>query len=305
MTSRPLLGLLFLATALLALVPLSARAQAEAAPPPARPSAVLLQSARAGVDEGAAGAFDRMLRQRLDTLDVVQVDASVVLDLEQLQIALGCMGETASCLSAVASELQTDLVLVPSISLAGTELVTTVLLFDARDGSQRRALRRAGAPAEILEAVDGQLRELFDLPPAETIASVPGGTGETGAAPLEPPREPALSPGPFVLIGLGVGALIGGGVLAAVADGSAAEYRASRPATSAEVDQALDVLSRAQLEATVANALFVAGGLLAAGGVTWLLAAGREDGASPLAIAPVIAPGQVGIVFAGELGGDL
>lgn len=295
MTSRPSLLASFCLTASLLLAAGGASAQDEGA----RPSAVLLESARAGVDEGTAGAFDRLLRQRLDALEVVQVDGSVVLDLEQLQIALGCMGETSACLSAVASELETQLVLVPSLSLAGTELVSTVLLFDARDGSQRRALRRGDDAAAILETVDGQLRELFDLPPpvappAEQAPSEPA-----------PPPEPGLSAGPFVLMGIGVAALIGGGAVAAMAQGSADQYRASMPGTSAEVDATLDTLSRAQVEATVANALFVAGGLLAAGGVVWLLAAGREDGASPLAIAPVIAPGQVGIMIAGELGGSL
>ncbi len=277
-----------------------------------RPGAALLQTSRSrGVEEGTAGAFDRMIRQRIDALDVVRVDGSIALDLEQLQLALGCMGETVSCLEAVSNEVGAPIVIVPALNRAGTELVATLLLFDIRDGAQRRVTRQASgetAPTQILESVDGMLRELFGLP-AATVVEDEGGDPDPEPDPEpvvpEPIARPGLSPIPFVLIGTGAAALIAGVVVGAMSQSSADEYRATMPTTTAQVDAALATLSRAETEALAANVLMIAGGVLAAGGVVWLLAAGNEDGSSPLAAAPVVAPGYAGIALTGTFGGSL
>lgn len=281
-----------------------------------RPGAALLQTSRSsGVEEGTAGAFDRMIRQRLDELEVVRVGGSIALDLEQLQLALGCMGETVSCLEAVSNEVGAPIVIVPALNRAGTELVATMLLFDIRDGAQRRVVRQASgdtAPTQILEGIDGMLRELFDLP-AAVVADpdpepdpdvVPGPEADPDPDPVPARVAPGLSPVPFVLIGTGAAALIAGVVVGAMSQSSADEYRAE-VASREQVDAARAILSRAEGEALAANVLMIAGGVIAAGGVIWLLAAGNDDGSSPLAVAPMIGPDGVGVVVAGTFGGTL
>jgi hypothetical protein len=272
------------------------------------PTASLLQTVRSsGVDAGTSGALDRMIRQRLDELGPVHVSGQVALDLEQLQIALGCIGENDACLRAVATETGTRFVLVPSLDRAESELVASVLLFDVSNGLQRRASRRASgatAMATLLEEVEPMLRELFQMPAAQgrdgRRDAAPGGA----ARPAEPMATRAsLSPWPIVILSVGVVAAIGGVVVAGLAAQDRADYRSTAISTSADVDRALSILDRANTEATAANALMIGGGVIAAAGLTWLLAAGNEDASSPLALSPVVGPAYVGLAFRSTGGG--
>ncbi len=264
-------------------------------------TATILQSQRTGVEEGLGAAFDRTLRSRLDALHVVDTAGAVALDLEQIQLALGCMGETTECLSAVAVETGVTIVVVPSLAQAGGTTQATVLVFDSRDQSMRRGTREAvgaNADAELLAGTEGLLRELFGLP-AAAVTTGP----ETG--PTTPPPAAALSPAPFVFIGAGALAIIGGVVAGVLSSSDADAYARARPTTNAEVDAMLSLFSRAETEALAANILFIAGGVLVAAGVVWELAAGREDGSSPLSLAPSVGPGSVGLALSGSFGGDL
>jgi hypothetical protein len=65
------------------------------------------------------------------------------------------------------------------------------------------------------------------------------------------------------------------------------------------------VLSRQQTEATVADALLIGGGIVAVAGLIWQMAAGNEDGSSPLALSPIVSSTQVGLAVSGSFGGDL
>jgi hypothetical protein len=265
-------------------------------------TATILQSQRTGVAEGLGAAFDRTLRSRLDALHVVDTAGAVALDLEQIQLALGCMGETTECLAAVAAETQATIVVVPSLAQAGATTQATVLVFDTRDSSMRRATREAvgaAAEAELLGGTEGLLRELFGLPAA--VAS----EGPDVTPPTTHPPVAALSPVPFVFIGVGAAALIGG-IIAGVLSSSDGDAYARAPiGTNAQADAALSILDRAQTEALAANILYIAGGALVAAGIVWELAAGREDGSSPLSLAPSVGPGSVGLALSGSFGGDL
>ena len=290
------------ATALFLLaLPLSTLASVAAAQE--RPSAAILQTQRsAGVDEGTGGSFDRMLRQTIDELEVATVNNAVVLDLEQVQIALGCLGETVQCLAAVTTELDVQILVVPSIDRAGDELVASVMVFDASDQSQRRASRHGPTQADLLEEVDPMLRELFGLP-----APAPG---ERTERLRRPPPGPSISPLPFVVMGAGVAALVVGGVLGAMHESDENAYREAflpdGPRTTQEVDSVLALRSQAETEGYAAIGLFVGGGALVAGGLIWLLAAGNEDGSSPVAVLPYGGVEGGGVVLTGSFeGGSL
>jgi hypothetical protein len=283
-----------LVVVLLAYLPAAASAQ------DAQVTATILQSQRTGVDEGLGAAFDRTLRSRLDALAVVDSAGAVSLDLEQIQLALGCMGETTECLSAVAAETGATIVVVPSLAQAGSTTQATVLVFDTRDSSMRRATREANgadAEAQLLGGTEGLLRELFGLPAA---AVVEGPEGPTPTVPVA-----GLSPVPFVLIGVGAAALIGGIVAGVLSMNDADAYASAPGGTMQNVDALLSILSRAESEALAANILLITGGVLVAAGVVWELAAGREDGSSPLSLAPSVGPGSVGLALSGSFGGDL
>src|SRR5687768_9130656 len=78
-------------------------------------AAVLEAQASSSVEEGTSGAVDRMVRARLDRLNVVRTTSGVSLDLSEVQLALGCAGETAECLAPVADELDARLLLIPHL----------------------------------------------------------------------------------------------------------------------------------------------------------------------------------------------
>lgn len=262
----------------LALIAATPRASAQA-----NPTATVLATQRIGVDEGTGGAFDRTVRARLDTLHVVEVQGAVTLDLEQIQLALGCMGETTACLAQVATEMSSDIILVPTLATAGETLQATILIFDARDSTIRRTTREASghdASSQILGNVEGMLREAFGLPAA--IAR------EDGPRVVEP-AAPGLSAVPFVLIGIGAAALIGGAIAGGLYLADADLYM--QPVETAAQRDELDViLDRGNAEGLASSILLVGGGVLAATGLIWLLAAGNDDGSSPLALLPMVSP---------------
>jgi hypothetical protein len=249
------------------------------------PTATVLATQRIGVDEGTGAAFDRTVRARLDALDVVEVQGAVTLDLEQIQLALGCMGETTACLAQVATEMSSEIILVPSLATAGETLQATILIFDSRDSTIRRTTREASghdASSQILGNVEGMLREAFGLPAA--VARVEGPEG-----PVTPPSSPGLSPVPFVLIGIGAAALIGGAIAGGLYLSDANLYM--QPIETAAQRDELDVIrDRGNAEGLASTILLIGGGVLAATGLIWLLAAGNDDGSSPLAVIPMVSP---------------
>lgn len=228
-------------------------------------AAVLETQVAGGVDAGTGGAVDRLIRAELDGLGTVRTSSGVALDLGEVQLALGCVGETPECLGPVAAELSVALLVIPHLDQSGAEQMLTIALFDRRDGSIHRVVRRAQSRPELLDAIEGQLRELFGLP-----AAVDPEPGPTPTLP-PPPSEPDLVPGVTLMvvgaIGLGVG-----GAMGALHLDAQSEFEAARPSTMAEADAAADALSRSETFAITADVLFAVGGVALAGGLVWLLA---------------------------------
>src|SRR5690606_4476771 len=105
-------------------------------------AAVLETQASADIADETSGVIDRMVRARLDRLGAVHTVSGVALDLSDVQLALGCTGETAECLAPVADELSVRLLLIPHLDRTGDELMLTLTLFDRQDGSIERVVRR-------------------------------------------------------------------------------------------------------------------------------------------------------------------
>jgi hypothetical protein len=285
-----------------AAVPLATMVALLAAPVCAQqlPTAAVLETQSGeGVASGTDGAVDRMVRARLDGLSVVRTSSGVALDLSEVQLALGCVGETAECLGPVADELSVQLLLIPALDQSGDELMLTVTLFDRQAGTLRRVVRQArgeNARAELLDAVDGLLRELFGLPAVDPQGGGEGGGGGGGGGGARPGAGPSLSPGPFVLIGVGAAALVAGIGTGVAFLGAQDEWADLGPAqTITEAEEANATFARAEALAIATDVLLPLGGAIAIAGVAWLIA---ELTASPSAPSTAVLP-LVGPSFAG------
>jgi hypothetical protein len=282
----------------LGLLPLLLAGAAEAQEMPR--GAVLRTTVSVEELRGVGEAVDRLLRTRLDALEVVDVSGTPLLDLPDLQLAVGCIGETAECLAAVAGQLEVQLLITPALLRAGDELVLTVSVFDARDGSIENVARRASgddAGTELLDQLDTMLRDLFGLPPAPVVAPIGpvGGDDDDG---------PGLSPVPFVVMGAGAAMLVSAAVIGSRSANNEDDYRDTVAMTEAEVDALIDLRDKAERQARAANALFAIGGAAAATGLVLLLVmrGGDDDEEPSIAVAPAAGPGGGGLVLSGRLG---
>ena len=269
-----------------------------------RPSASLLSTAASpGVGEGLSGAVDRLLRSRVDALGVVDVQGSVALDVGEVQLALGCVGETVECLTQVAQQVGVSVLILPNLDRAGEEVVLSLGRFDSRDGRLRRVVRRVRgerAETEILDAIEGALRELFDLPlPEEDPVALD---------PIEPPRvvtPPPAGPDlalPAITLGTGVAAL-GAAIVTGVLFQSEADAYSVRPGSMEDVAERQAHARRADDLALATNVLAITGGVLAAAGAVWLLVEllGAGGGEQRARVTPLFGRDVAGIVVSGGM----
>lgn len=285
--------------------PSAARAAEGNSEPPV--TAVLKTDTGHSDDEGLAGAVERVTRAKLDALDVVELAGTPALGLDDLQLAVGCAGDTTPCLDAVASQLEVEALLLSRIDRAGETRVLTITYFDARSDERESVVRRVEGPRtanQMLDGVEGQLRELFGLPAPRTPAEP-----DPSAAEVDRPGVPAM---PLVVAGAGLAILAAGGALGVKAQDNEDAYAAvgepSRPLTAAEAERANDLYEKADRQAKIAYALFGVGGALVAGGTVLLFlmrdgqADDDEEGRS-MVVAPAVGAGTLGLTLAGRYGG--
>jgi len=278
-----------------------------------RPSAALLTTTvGADADAQLGSSLDRVLRSRLDALGVVEMPGSVVLNLPDVQLALGCEGESQSCLSAVCAELGVRLLVLPNLDRIGTDLVLSVALFDRTgDEPARRVARRAGgdgAPSELLDQMDGLLAELFEIEPAP-----PPDLEQDVLPPVVPPEAPerpsvGAVDGGVLAAGLAVGALglglSGFGVGFGISSGQRADAYASAPIDSEmAASDALALYREASDQATLANIFLVTGGVALATAVVWTIAVLSAGGSSSESarLIPLATPDTIGLALSGAL----
>jgi hypothetical protein len=252
--------------------------------------------------QSLGAALQRLVRSELEVLGTVRMSGTPALPLEDLQLMIGCLGETDECFAAMATQLEVDVVVLPSLDLVGDERVLTVVAFDRRD-NRRRSARRAHPDEEALAgSVRSLLRELYELPPEP----------EPEPLPTEEPREPepveAPSRGPGIVPGVVIGAVglatLGAALGVGLASGRAEDdYREAPVRTVEEVDAALARRSDAARLGTTATALYVVGGALTIAGVVLAVLFGREkeDDARALRLVPQVGPSSIGLVVGGAL----
>jgi len=279
-----------------------------AAAQPEQSAAVLATTATDGVDPEVTESFDRLIRSRVGAHGGLRLQGSVALGLEDVQLALGCEGETQACLGAVAREIGVRYLFLPNLDRIGSELILSVALFDLEaDEGPRRVSRRASgedAAAALVDEIDGLLAELLGAPDPD-----PEPDPEPDPYP-DPDPEPTPASGIDAGRAGGAGAVLGAGVIGlaigvgfgvAALDGQA-QAEAIRTDSEALANEAADRLRDAQDQALVANVMFVAGGVLAAAGAAWLIVELVSGGGSDdVAVAPAVGPGLAGLVVGGRL----
>ncbi|MFW5925637.1 MAG: hypothetical protein ACOCV4_05690 [Myxococcota bacterium] len=288
----------------------TAVAEDEAQSAPA--TAVLKTQSSRPDDRATARAVERVLRARLDELPVVDVAGTPELSLEDLQLAVGCMGENPSCLGAIAQQLEVDALVLSSLDRAGDAQVLTLVFFDSRTERRESVVRRVKgtrAGNELLEGINAQLHELFGLPAPEEpeVAEAPV-DGATGEGTRDEVTEEGVAALPVVMLGAGVAALAGGGVLLALAQNNEDEYAGLEVRDVDDATRANDLFSKADRQTKAAYGLFAGGGALAATGVVLFFVmnggdAEQEDDAAALSVTPTFGASGLGVRLAGSFGG--
>jgi hypothetical protein len=256
-------------------------------------------------------ALDSVIRAKLEELQVVKIVAVPGMDLGGVQLALDCVGETTRCLKLVATKSHAQVLVSPTLQQTPSELVLSLLRFDAADGGEmRHVLRRhpgRDVGPKLLDEVPDMLRELFDLPRSEPTqvaeaaqpSEVPAPGLETASYPETVSR--GVSAGPLILGGVGVAALGAGIVMGVVMNNQQSDYddKRMRVRTESQARAAADVRSAGERSELAANVLFAVGGaaLVAAG--VWLAIdlSGGSESESPTAFAPAMGPHSVGLVL--------
>jgi hypothetical protein len=299
-----------------AALPLVARAQVTAAPPPAAhelPRAAVFPTANAepGLSD-LAYALDPVVLAKLGDLQIVQVTTRPGLDLPAAQLTIDCVGETRECLSALAQQVGAPVLIAPSVQRAGEETVVTLLCFDAAGSGEMRTVVRRFAGGDVvsaaLDAVPDMLRELFGVP-LEPAARAPEAAEPPAPTPTREQAAPIAARGhPFplapVLIAAGGVALIAAGTAFALASqANKHDYAHARLHNDADVDAAIALRNKASHQATLANIGFGVGAAALAVGATWLvldLGSRDEVDRTRATLAPFGGPSQLGLALQGH-----
>ena len=174
----------------------------------------------------------------------------------------------------------------------------------------RVARKQVGAQLkpELLDAIPGMLRELFGvcarLAAAPAVVAAPA-THEPSAPPDELPvaaythQKPALT-GPLILGSAGALLVVGGIASGLVMQSTHSEYLKLPKTTEPEIDHAIEVSSRGQTQATVANVLYGVGAAAIVASAIWLaieLGSSSERNPGYTALVPALGPGQLGVTL--------
>lgn len=295
-----------------------AAAQAPTSGAASSTSAVVLQTASTRDLRELAQATGRLIRVEVDRSGVVQTQGTPALYLEDLQMALGCLGETPECLSVVAQELNVVRLVYATLTRSGARLLLTLVYFDGAD--VRLVTRGVEAPAPdaaILDAVPAMVREVFGLVPLSvdprTVAEAETNpTPTTDVGPVAEPSERATQRDPhgvrmgaYISGGVAVASLAAGAVLLARRQSAEDEYRTTPTDTAAGVDDALAARDRGLRLGNAAVGVLAVGGAAAVSsvllGVLTRKRAGSQDEPPPVSASVVVGPGVVGLHVRGSL----
>lgn len=294
----------------LAVTTLCADGRVSAQSPPQSPATVsLLLDTGDGVPAGVADAVDEAVLAAVDETSCCQAPAVSPAPYLDVQLTVGCEGDTSECLSAIAQMAEVDLVIVRRLSVDASGTTTLQLISgraDAAHGVEAvQATRGAAARQELIGETRGLVRKLVGGPneaesdvgqspavPGQPVAS----STESAPAPLDaadslPEDAPSETPGPvqpvtWIVGGVGVAILAAGAVVGLLASGAFDDVKKTEVQTHADADRVHSDLDAAGDQATLANVLLPVGGaVLTAGIVLLFMDLSSEPGEPSLAVA--------------------
>lgn len=268
-------------------------------------------------------AIQRVTRQKRAHLEGLrgQVHTPAV-GLDDVQLAIGCIGLTPACLDLAAEQLDVDDIILPVLERAGEEeVVFSLLRFDRATKSLVETGRKVTTNTEtdLLEPIDAMLRELYGLPPAPVKPPVserddsqsdepPGG----GAGALQPQTTDDGSGFPIVPVvvgGVGIVLLGVGTAFALSASGTQTDFDNAPAMRVEDIDRLHELESTGATEATLAN-VFLGAGLATVVGATVLFFVldnddeeGEPSESEPtVSLRPALSPSHVGLSLQGHWG---
>lgn len=223
-----------------------------------------------GVDAALCTAYEDRLASQLAAGGALTVvthgDIEKSLGLERQKQLLGCASEAGSCLTELAGALGVDGLVSASIARSGSNIIMSVRVVRARDGSTWASLservRDEDALLDALDRAGTQLRAQL----------VPGATVSAGPSYLAP-----------VLLGVGGGLVAAGGVVSFVS--SKEDARALKEDVFTTADAVTTRRSAGQTKEALGAVMLGVGGAAVVGAVAWGLLLPKSSPA--LGVAPV------------------
>jgi hypothetical protein len=239
------------------------------------------------------------------------------LDLDAVQLAIDCTEESAHCMAEIATRMEADIVVIPSLKARTSSLELQLRCFKQGSRVTTAMRKQAGTQLDstLLDAVPGMLHEVLGLRASQTELAEASEPEPVALSEPEPAGEEAqaraqaddaagdLPLGPVLLGGGGL-ALVAAGIVAGVmANASEDEYASRTIDTIEQAKQADAVREQGESEALAANVLLgVGAGALIAAGIWYVLDDGTERPPSlaRASLRPVLGPRSAGLLFSGH-----
>jgi hypothetical protein len=199
---------------------------------------------------------------------------------DEVQLAVGCSDESASCLTAIAHAARANAIVVRSlVQDEGGRVHLRLLYFEPATG-------RAPTTSEITAALDQREQLVQDIPgaverlrwgaqapvgeepPARSTAQVDANrVAQPVAAHAAAPTESRVAPTTWIMLGAGAALLTPGIVLGISASNDYGDFRRTQISTRAQADRARRDFESIETRSTIASVLIPAGALaMAIGG---------------------------------------
>jgi TolB-like protein len=257
---------------------------------PEEPRLAATGFAGVGIDPQIAEFLSERFAQQLREASGLQVTTpktiAAVLGLERQRQLLGCANDAQSCLAELAGALGVSAIIQGEIARLERSVQINLRIVDAVTAATLfTASRRAPTTDELLDELNEVAVEAGEALRARYLPQ---------GAPSAAVASRRASPLPWVTVGVGAVAVIGG----AVALGLGFSRRAEIPQTaSLEVspEKASQIARDASTRANIGTALVAVGAVAVAGGIVWRLAGRSAE------VTAMVAPGGGGIAIQAAL----
>lgn len=246
-----------------------------------------------------ADSIDATLVRDLSGIAGIDQPQLSPIEYEEVQLAVGCVGQTRECLSAIAGMSQVSGLIVRSLSQAGTALQLDLVYFDTSSQDEPARASATGDADQLVDQVPVLVRRLFGIPevPVPAVAAASAEESDGAATAAAPARASdrgtgginGLTLASIVTLAVGAGVGVAGIVVGASSAASFDDYKRTNVTDRESATEASAAYDDASSQATVANVLIPIGGALLIGGAILLvvgLSSDDDDAATQVSVAP-------------------